>query len=387
MRRGPTLAWQVFLSILAVTLASVLATGLAARYALSEQFSNYVSGMHGLTGTGTGRGMGRAMLGTAEQTFLASVDTAIAISALVAIVVAALAAVLLARYLARPLSSLTTSARTFAGGDHEVRVSIDGPAEVVDLAEAFNEMAGSLAESESLRRRLVADVAHELRNPIASLRAQTEAVAEGVLELDERRARSLVDDVAHLSRLVDDLQELSIAEAGRLRYDMLDFGLADLVDREIERARELAPDGLVLAREGTDAVVLGDEMRISQVVRNLVSNALRHTESGSVTVVLSKVPREGAQFARVEVRDTGEGIPAEDLPYVFERFYRVDASRAARTGGAGIGLAIARRIVEDHRGTVFVESEPGTRTVVGFEIPAVSDAVPGDSPERGSQSV
>lgn len=366
MRRGPTLAWQVFLSILAVTLASVLATGLAARYALSRQFADYVSGMHGTGIAGTGRGMGRAMLGTAEQSFLASVDKAILVSAAVAIVVAAFAAIMLARYLSKPLSSLTDSARQFAAGDHGVSVSIDGPSEVVDLAVAFNDMAGSLAEAETLRRRLVADVAHELRNPIASLRAQTEAVAEGVLELDERRARSLVDDVAHLSRLVDDLQELSLAEAGRLRYDMIELGLAGLVDREIERVRPLVPDGVTLSRAGADATIVGDEMRMGQVVRNLLSNALRHTETGSVTVLVSE---DGAGAARVEVQDTGEGIPGEDLPYVFERFYRADASRAVSTGGAGIGLAIARRIVEDHGGRVFAQSDPGRLTTVGFEIP------------------
>lgn len=370
MKRGPTLAWQVFLSILAVTLASVLATGLAVRYALSGQFADYVSGMHGITGTG--RGMGRAMLGTAEQTFLASVDRAILVAAVVAIAAAAIAALLLARYLARPLSTLTGTARAFAAGDHEKRVSLNGPEEVVDLAVAFNEMAGSLAEAEALRRRLVADVAHELRNPIASLRAQTEAVAEGVLELDEARAHSLVADVAHLSRLVDDLQELSLAEAGRLRYDMVAFDLAGLVDRELDRARQLAPEGATLAREGGDVIVLGDEMRLGQVVGNLVSNALRHTEHGAVTVRVAEESVDGAAIARLEVRDTGEGIPAEDLPFVFERFYRVDASRAVRTGGAGIGLAIARRIIEDHGGRMFATSDPGHLTIVGFEMPAAA---------------
>jgi len=364
VKRGPRLAWQVFLSILVVTLLSVLATGLAVRAALSGRFEDYVTGMHGQPGMG--RGMGRMMLGAAEQTFLDSVDQAIFVSALLAIAAAALAALLLAKLLARPLGSLTVGARRFASGDHDVRVDVDGPVEVVDLAVAFNEMADSLAEAETLRRRLVADVAHELRNPIASLRAQTEAVAEGVLELDEARARSLVADISHLSRLVDDLQELSLAEAGQLRYERTDLDLADLVDEELERARALAQPGVTLRREGAGGPVCADPDRVGQVVRNLLSNALRHTEQGSVVVAVAPNASGGA---RVEVRDTGVGIPAADLPYVFERFYRADTSRAGVTGGAGIGLAIAARIIEDHGGHMFADSDPGVMTVVGFEIP------------------
>ncbi len=248
-------------------------------------------------------------------------------------------------------------------------MQLDGPGEVVDLAEAFNDMADSLSEAETLRRRLVADVAHELRTPIASLRAQTEAIAEGVLELDDERARSLVEDATQLSVLVNDLQELSVAEAGKLRYDMTELDLVELARRETQRAEPLLADDVRISVQGRAEPVSADEMRLGQVVRNLISNAGRHTEHGEISIVVSDSSTDGGPVVRFEVRDTGEGIPADDLPYVFERFYRADTSRTAGTGGAGIGLAIARRIIEDHGGTVFASSEPGVLTVVGFELP------------------
>ncbi|TLM90920.1 MAG: HAMP domain-containing histidine kinase [Actinobacteria bacterium] len=247
-------------------------------------------------------------------------------------------------------------------------MNANGPAEVAALGDAFNRMADSLEEAEELRRRLVADVAHELRNPIAAIRAQVEGMAEGVLPADAARLDSVVDDVMHLSLLVDDLQGLSLAEAGKLHYDFGELDLASLVRKEVARAAEHAAPGVVVSADVAEKAlaVLGDELRLSEVLRNLLSNAVRHTSQGSVTASLSS--DEG--FAVVRVTDTGEGIPAADLPYVFERFYRADTSRSAHTGGAGLGLAISRRIVEDHGGTVFAESDgEGRGATVGFRIP------------------
>jgi signal transduction histidine kinase len=228
-------------------------------------------------------------------------------------------------------------------------------------------MADSLSQAEVTRRRLVADVAHELRNPVAALRAQLEGVAEGVIVMDGVRADSLVDDVLHLSRLVTDLQELSIAEAGRLVYTRAPFDLAQIVQAEADRMRPLMTEGaeVIVTADGGPFMVDADEHRIAQVLRNLLSNASRHTVSGSVTI---RVARVGTS-ARVEVIDTGEGIDEADLPHIFERFYRADTARASDTGGAGIGLAITRAIVQDHGGTVFAQSEPGSGATVGFELP------------------
>jgi len=361
MRRS--LRFYTFLAMVAVALLSVVFAGLIIRAEASSAFGEYLQTLPAGMGMGQGRHL---MMGAAEQTFLAAVDRGIWIAALAAMALAALVALGGAYYLSRPLKKLTEAAQTLAAGDLGHRVSTGGPAEVSRLADAFNDMASSLAEAEDLRQRLVADVAHELRTPVASLRAQAEGIAEGVLAPDAARLASLVEDTAHLSRLVKDLQELSAADAGSLSYRMEPLAVGSLIDSEVARARTRAREGVAVVSVCTDGVtVLGDEGRLSQVLRNLLDNALRHTDQGQVRVTC----RAEGPVAVVEVEDTGEGIPEADLPYVFERFYRADAARARDTGGSGIGLAISRRIVEDHGGRVFARRSESGGAVVGFTVP------------------
>lgn len=371
-----SLVQQVFFAFLAVALAAVLATGLVARRALESAFEAYLTSIGmGMSG---GPGMGRRMMvGTAEQAFLVGVDRGIIISAVVAFVLAAIAAALLARSLLGPVKRLTAASHALASGDLAMRVEGGGPEEVAELADAFNGMAAALEEAEELRRRMVTDVAHELRNPIGALRAQVEGIAEGVIPADEARLASLVEDVGTLSRLVDDLQELAVAEAGRLRYEPEPFDICETVAAECERARTLVSPGVEITTRCTPAsgLLTGDRFRIGQVVRNLLSNAVRHTSAGSIA---AEVTLEGTHV-RIAVIDTGEGIAPADLPYIWERFYRADAARAAGTGGTGVGLAIARRIVTDHGGEVFASSEPGQTTVVGFELPLDGVQEPADA--------
>jgi two-component system sensor histidine kinase BaeS len=364
--RRVTLSLQVFLSIVLVALGTAVTVGLFARSALSTAFDHYLASLP----RPGGMGRGRMMLGAAEQAFVASVDRSVVIAAVVAVLVATAVALLLAAYLNRPLRRLEVAAEEIAGGDLSHRVESQGPAEVAAIGDAFNRMADSLEEAEALRRRLVADVAHELRNPIAAARLQAEGMAEGVLPADPTRLASLVEDLQHLSGLVDDLQELATAEAGKLTYQMRDIDIAEIIERESTRAGSAAPASIVVKTVGTDApvVIRGDERRIAQVLRNLLSNSLRHTELGSIVI---EATADG-QFVRVTVTDTGEGIPAAELPHIFERFFRADAARAAHTGGAGLGLAITRSIVRDHGGDVFASSTLGEGTTVGFTLPRAS---------------
>lgn len=362
-----SLRMQVFLSILGVALVTALGVGFAAHTTLSSAFDRYLAGLPaGANMQGRPR-MGRMMLGAAEQAFVSGVDRSVVLAAALAVVLATVVALLLAAYLARPLRRLETAAEGLAGGDLKHRVDVDGPIEVAALGTAFNSMADSLERAEDLRRRLTADVAHELRNPLAAARAQAEAMVDGVVATDEARLLSLVEDLQHLSGLIDDLQELAVAEAGRLRYEMTEVDIAALANREAQRAEALlAPGVRMIAEPGASPVLLtGDERRLGQVLRNLLSNAARHTSSGSVRIAVEKNPGS----VTVRVSDTGEGMSAEDVAHVFERFYRADSARATDTGGAGLGLAISRAIIRDHGGDAFASSEPGIGTTMGFTLP------------------
>ena len=370
MRRG-RLVWQVFLSILVVALTSIFATGLIARQALSSAFEAYLIAAPTHMGVVQGRGFGRVFIGVAEQTFMSGVDRGIVLSAIVAVGFAAAAALLLARYLTRPLRRLTDGAKAIAAGDLDHRVDVAGPGEVEDLADAFNDMAGSLQMGEDMRRRMVSDVAHELRNPVAALRAQAEAVAEGIMPMDEHRIASIVEDLAHLSRVIEDLQELSTAESGGLRYDREGFDMCELARREVERGSLMTSGAVVMdvACTSEPLLIQADAFRIAQVLRNLLGNAARHTREGSITVRVE--PIDG--WVRISVEDTGEGISEADLPRIFERFYRADTARAASTGGTGLGLAISKHVIEDQGGTVFAASTEGVGSIVGFSLPAYAE--------------
>ena len=373
MRRS--LVAETALAMIAVALVSVGVAGLIARAISNRAFEAYLAA---LPAGRMGGGMGRSIvLSGAEQTFVDALNRGILFGALVAFVLAALASLAVAYYLTRPIERLTDAANALAAGELEHRVDIRGSVEVERLGEAFNDMAATLEESELLRRRLVADVAHEIRNPVAALRAQIEGISEGVLPADEARLRSLVDDVTYLSRLVSDLQELSAADAGALRYEMGEIDLGALACTEAESARLRAGAGVQVTCEAPKpSMVLGDEGRLRQVLRNLVDNAIRHTDAGEITIQCKTLDGDVA----VVVNDTGEGIPETDLPYVFERFYRADAARARQTGGSGVGLAVSKRIVEDHGGRVFAENRPEGGASVGFALPGAPKTERGDGP-------
>jgi signal transduction histidine kinase len=264
---------------------------------------------------------------------------------------------------------LTAAVRRMEAGDLSQRVEITSRDEIGDLARAFNLMADGLARLEELRRQLVTDVAHELRTPLSNIRGYLEALQDGVVEPDRRIVDSLHEETMLLNRLVDDLQELSLAEAGQLRLDRHPVALADVVDRAVEAVRpRAAAKGVELQVDLPEDLPLVDvdPRRIGQVLRNLLDNGLTHTGPGGEIGIAA---RASGQWVEVSVRDTGTGIAAEDLPYVFDRFYRADRSRSRATGGAGLGLAIVKQLVEAHGGRVEVESEVGRGTEFTFTVP------------------
>ncbi|MFG3421841.1 sensor histidine kinase [Micromonospora sp. NPDC048063] len=281
--------------------------------------------------------------------------------------VAIIGTVLLSRRVLRPIDTLTVAAQQLGRGDLTGRVPVRGNDELAELALSFNRMADSLQRGEERQRRLVADVAHELRTPLANLRGYLEALSDGVIAPDQELYASLLEEAVLQQRIVDDLQDLALAEAGNLAYHRVTVDLAELLETcgTAHHARaESAGVSLCVAAE--PVAVHADPDRLRQVVGNLVTNALRATAAGgSVRLVASRTDTQ----AVVQVVDTGSGIAADALPHVFDRFWRADAARGRRTGGSGLGLAITRQIVTDHQGTITVASEVGVGTTFTIALP------------------
>jgi signal transduction histidine kinase len=245
----------------------------------------------------------------------------------------------------RPVEALTESARALAGGRLETRVAVHGNDEVAELGRAFNSMAEALERNERARRSMVSDVAHELRTPLTSIRVQIEAVQDGVLVADAKWIASIDEDAAALAHLVDDLQQLSLGDAGVLRLELAEVSVAEIVERA---TTGLSAKGITLAVDVPPEITLrADARRLVQVVRNLVVNALAFAAS---SIEISAVSFEGG--IEIRVGDDGPGVPPEHVNRIFDRFYRADPSRSRSTGGAGLGLAIARQLVELHGGSI-----------------------------------
>jgi two-component system sensor histidine kinase BaeS len=278
--------------------------------------------------------------------------------------IALLLAFALSGRILQPVSELTTAAHRMRQGDLAVRVVPRGDDEIARLGRAFNEMAQRLGDNERTKRQMVGDVAHELRSPVTNLRCGLEAIQDGLVALDRDRIDALHSETLLLQRLIADLQDLALAEAGGLALERRPVDVAEIVRRAIGAEQGGAP--ITVAIDPRAAEVTADAGRLEQILRNLVSNARRHTpDDGHIDI---RATRDGGQV-RIAVADTGAGIPAEHLPHVFDRFYRADPSRDRATGGAGLGLAIVRRLVEAHDGTVSAESGgTGRGTTVTISI-------------------
>ncbi len=299
-------------------------------------------------------------------------DQSITVVLLAAIGAAILAgvvmAVLLGRRLARPLAEIGAAARTVAAGDYAVRVPRRGPEEIASLADSFNQMAASLEEQERMRREFIANAAHELRTPLTNLQGYLEAMRDGVIAPDRATFDSLWDEAERLVRLAASLDTLAAGDAGHQREALAEVDIVaairvavDLASPGLERAGlsvqlEL-PDRLP-ARANPDA--------LAQVLGNLLQNATRYTPAGGRVVV--KAERRPADIL-VSIVNSGDGIPADEIAHVFERFYRVDKSRDRVHGGAGIGLSIVQQLIEAAGGRVGAESSDGS-TRFWFALPA-----------------
>ena len=308
-------------------------------------------------------------IGPGEARVLSAIKTVALWVAISGGLLALIAGTILAGALTRPLRELTAAAQRMATGDLGQQVNVQSRDEIGQLASAFNQMSADLADADELRRQMTANIAHDLRTPLAVISGHVEGMNDGVLTPNEDRFKVMQAESQHLQRLVEDLRTLSLADAGQLTLYQTPSPPHDLLERasaafaQQARHKEVTIDveiGKTLPRINVDP------QRIAQVLGNLISNALRYTPQGGSIHLKADGSDNGV---RLTVQDTGKGIPTEELPRVFERFYRVDASRQDNGEESGLGLTIARSIVEAHGGTIEAESGVGKGTSMIIILP------------------
>jgi signal transduction histidine kinase len=313
-----------------------------------------------------GMGMTEGMRQASADAFRDSIFQTLLISTFTASIVAVLIAILVSNRITAPLRRLVAGSHRIAAGDFGTRVVAAERDEIGELAETFNAMAAALEDAESRRVRLIGDVAHELRTPLTTLRGNLEGLLDGVVTPEPELWARLHGETVRLGRLVDDLQELSRVESGQLTLEIRPVAPARVIDAALARLLpQYAEKGVDLRAESSDELSMAaDETRMVQVLTNLLSNALRYTPTGGLVTISAR--REGESVV-TEVRDTGVGIPAEHLPHIFDRFYRVDRARSRALGGSGIGLTIARALVEAQGGRIWADS-PGSDKGSTFSV-------------------
>ncbi|MFC1994717.1 sensor histidine kinase [Chloroflexota bacterium] len=330
--------------------------------------------------TSGGVGMGRGHMGgrspqampvvaTAEEDFLDQVNDTLWKVGLIAAAVALIIGLVLTRQITRPVRALISGARHLAKGELNYRVNVKSHDEIGELAESFNTMASSLGKEEQSRQQLTTDIAHELRTPLTIIEGTVDGIIDGVFKPDKEHLYSIKEQTTLLTHLIGDLRDISLAESGQLKLNMASTDMAELVRRVVSNYEANAREkglGLKLEEAAKIPEVKVDPVRMEQVISNLLTNAIRHTPSGGNITILIKEYKDGLL---ISIADTGEGIAPEDLPHVFERFYRSGSSRTRKEGGTGLGLAIVKQMVEAHGGNVRAESVAGIGSKFSILLP------------------
>ncbi len=307
-------------------------------------------------------------LAPVEQDFLQDLRRTLVLAGLGAGGLGIFLGLMTSRALAAPLTDLANAAHAFARRDWSRRVKVGGTEEMAAVAREFNAMADAVQSGETQRRNMMADVAHELRTPLTVLQGNLRAMLDGVYPIERKEVATLYDETRLLSRLVDDLRELALAEAGQLQLNLQTVDLGEITRAAISNFVIVADaQNVHLNTQGESLRVRADPDRLAQILRNLLANALRYTPNGGQISLVLEVTQD-LKYARVTVIDSGAGIAAEDLPSLFDRFYRGDKSRARTSGGSGLGLSIAKTLVEAMGGQIGVESEPGKGSRFWFTI-------------------
>lgn len=356
---------RLFISHILVIAVAMTVLVLVTQFALPSAYGRHLGIMEGAIPSETGLGMGSGHTpgqGDPGRTglfasFRTSFNEALFIAGFIAMVLALIVSMVISRRLAKPIHAMTVASQRISEGHYNERVPPGGGDELGNLAGSFNRMAEKLEQTETMRRQLIGDVSHELRTPLTTIQGSMEGLIDGILPANTDTYEQIHREAGRLTRLVDDLQELSRVEAGGFSLEFKPVSIKAIVDSTYARYSpqftdkevkliNLLPDNL--------PAIMADEDRVEQVLLNLIGNGLQHTPRGGEVTISAEV-QDRELF--ISVADTGIGIPAKHLPHIFDRFYRVDPSRSRQKGGgSGIGLTIALRLVEAHGGHIWAES-------------------------------
>lgn len=358
---------RVTITVFATTAIVFLGLMLVVNYQVSENFSSYLymSGMHSMM---MNHGNMAAMMGAPEKQFLISLKHSLVVTAGIMLLIGAVVSYYLARNIAVPVIDLNRAVNDVASGNLDAAVAANRQDEVGQLAAAFNVMTAKLKSNTVLRQRFLAGVAHELRTPLTILKANLEGIGDGVITPDQEQMNSLTEEVDRLAKLVGELRDLSLLEAGQLNPDYTEVDLSATLRQIIQKSSPLAAEkSLTISSqiEETLPSIWADAAMLQQMVYNLIMNAIRYTAAGGITITAGR----DENAVRIEVIDTGIGIAAEDIDHIFDYFYRVDPARAKQSGGTGLGLALVRQMVLAHSGQVYATSVLGQGSTFILKLP------------------
>ncbi len=357
---------KLFLSYFVVILVGMAVIGITTKFVTPSAYARHLSFMETQLGVdpgmgqgpmpGQGRGQGAGMMSEFYTNFQATFNESLVIAVIAASLAALIVSLVFSRSILAPVDVMMRASQRIADGHYDERVQSRGDDELNQLAGSFNRMAQQLEQVEIMRRRLIGDVAHELRTPLTAIKGYAEGLMDGVLPASTESYQQIHAESERLNRLVDDLQELSRVESRATQLDVQPVDSATIIKTVTKRLQYQFDEKritLISSLPPEPIHILADEGRVIQVLTNLIGNALQYTpENGAVTIsVVSE-----KEMARISVSDTGFGIPPEHLASIFDRFYRVDKSRSRTRGGSGIGLTIAKHLVEAQGGKIWAQS-------------------------------
>lgn len=373
------LSIKLFLSYFVVILVGMSVIGITTKFITPAAYARHLSYMEIQMGDGSGmgqgmmgQGQGRVLVSEFYTNFQSTFNESLVVAVIAASLVALVVSLVFSRSILAPVDVMMHASQRIADGHYDERVQSRGDDELNLLAGSFNQMAEQLEQVEDMRRRLIGDVAHELRTPLTAIKGYAEALMDGVLPASPETYQQIHAESERLNRLVDDLQELSRVESRAAQLDIHPVDSAVLIKTVTKRMQYQFDEKritLISSLPHDPINIMADEGRVIQILTNLIGNALQYTpENGTVTVSIEREKDE----ARISVSDTGAGIPPQHLAKIFDRFYRVDKSRSRTRGGSGIGLTIAKKLVEAHGGRLWAQSDGENKgSVFIFTLPLV----------------